>query len=111
MNSFLKSITLSAILATQACSKVVRQSYQETPSTMELDPPGELSYEVEGSRLIVHGKHEDHTRSKIGNYRHPFLHAPKEIKHIEYPDSHTYSVKLTARSVPKKAKNPKGIIT
>ena len=105
MKSFLKQLSLAAILTSQADAKVIPQKYK----VEKLAAPAETSYEIEGSRMIVQGKKEDHTRYASGKFKHPFLTAPKGVKHIEYPDSSSFSIKLEARSVQKKRKGHSGI--
>ena len=45
--------------------------------------------------MIKIGDHSTHTRDEEGNFVHPFLSQPDHVQTIHYPDSSTFSVKLT----------------
>ena len=49
----------------------------------------------EESILIKNGDHSTHTSDLKGNFVHPFLTQPDHVQTIHYPDSSTFSVKLT----------------
>ena len=45
--------------------------------------------------LILEGKHSDHTLDMQGNFLHPFKNQDSGIEAIHYPESGTFSLKLS----------------
>ena len=47
------------------------------------------------STLTLYGSHTDFTTDVQGNFKHPFKHVDSSIEAIHFPETQTFSLKLT----------------
>ena len=85
--------TLSLIMAAFAFTNEAN-AVISSPNIHRTQSVNETEHDVFGSQMTVKGDHADHTTHPDGRFKHPFLHAPREVEHIYYPDQKTFSVRL-----------------